>query len=191
MEPTIHLLTHPLWRIIQKMLQLSASLVNRPVMSLRIGSPIAHTQSAIINPNDLKIEGFYCIDQFSKETLVLLGQNIRDIIREGLIVDDHDVLTDPSELIRLKPVMDIKFELVGKVVYTDKKQRLGKVSDYAADNQTLYIQKLYVERPILKSFSNGQLSIDRNQIIEITNRKVVVKDPLQPTKGLAPIPAQA
>lgn len=172
------------------MLKLSKSFLLQPVVSLRTGAPIARVDSAIINPNNLKIEGFYCMDFYSKEMLVLLTQDIRDIVREGVVVDDHDVLTEASELIRLQSVIKISFELVGKTVYTDKKQKLGKVSDYASDDQSLYIQKLYVERPILKSFHTGQLSIDRDQVIEITNRKIIVKDPLQPTKGLpAPVAA--
>ena len=60
------------------MLRLSESLVNRPVMSLRTGQQVVTAHEPIINPNNLKIEGFYCSDCFSKEELVLLYQDIRD-----------------------------------------------------------------------------------------------------------------
>lgn len=164
------------------MLQLSASLLNRPVMSLRTGGVVATTQSAIINPNNLKIEGFYCQDHFNKSTLVLLTQDIRDIISEGIVINDHDVLTESKELIRLKKVIELEFDLINKSVFTASKERLGKVSDFAADNKTFYIQKLYVGQSLLKSFSNGQLSVDRTQIVEITNRRIVIKDLLEPIR---------
>ena len=164
------------------MLQLSASLINRPVMSLRTGGMVATTEELIINPNNLKIEGIYCIDHFSKERLVLLPQDIRDILREGFVINDHEVLTEESELIRLKPIIELAFVLAGKSVQTEKKQRLGKVVDFAVDDQTLYVQKLYVGHSILKSFSNSQLSIDRNQIVEITNRRIVIKEIQKPAK---------
>ena len=98
------------------MLQLSTALLNQPVMSIRTVGEIARTESAFINPNNLKIEGFYCIDQFSKQRLVLLTQDIRDQTKQGLIVDDHEVLTEPGELVRLQSVLELKFELLGKPV---------------------------------------------------------------------------
>lgn len=173
------------------MLQLSASLLNQPVNSLRTGGIVGTTESAIINPNNLKIEGFYCIDHFSRKKLILLTQDIRDIIKQGIVVDDHAVLTEPEELIRLKPILELEFEILGKPVVTVSKQKVGKVNDFAADNQTLYIQKLYVGQSLLKSLSSGQLSLDRNQIVEITNKKIVVQDLEQLTKSRVPVSAPA
>ncbi len=43
----------------------------------------------------------------------------------------------------------------------------------------------------LTPFSGGQLSIDRNQISEITNRKIVVLDPLKGVRDRVPAPAPA
>lgn len=168
------------------MLQLSASLINRPIWSLRSGDQIATTTGIVLNPNNFKIEGLYCIDRFSGEQVIVLSQDIRDNVSQGLVVNDHDVLTEPDELVRLKEILEINFVLLGKQVVTVHKRKLGKVSDFAADNQSLYIQKIYVTPSILKSLNTGQLSIDRNQIVEVTDSKIIVRDPLQMTK--APIP---
>lgn len=165
------------------MLQLSATLINRPILSLRTGGTVGQTLQPIINPNNLKIEGFYCQDKFNKGTSVLLAQEIRDLIAQGIVVNDHDAMSDPEELVRLKDVLDLKFEILGKPVVTVSKERVGKVNDFAADGNTLYIQKIYVGQPILKSLSGGQLSVDRSQIVEITNRKIVIQDLLKPAKG--------
>jgi len=149
-------------------------------MSLRTGQPVATTTEAIINPNNLKIEGFYCTDRFEKNTtLVLLYQDIRDIIAQGLVVDDHDVLTPPDELVRLKDVMDTNFTLIGKPVVTTAKEHIGKVSNYATELETMYIQKLYVSPTMLKSFTSGNLGVDRNQINEITDRKIIINELLK------------
>lgn len=147
---------------------------------------MAIIESAIINPNNLKIEGFYCVDRFSKERLVLLSQDIRDNTKQGLIINDHDVLTHPDELIRLKPIMEIEFELIGKSVETVSKKKIGKVTDFATDVQSLFVQKLYVSPRLVRSLTSGQLSVDRTQIVEITSRRVVIKDIDPPVKsGLA------
>jgi len=167
------------------MLQLSESLLNRPVMSLRTGQPVATTTQAIINPNNLKIEGFYCTDRFSKDELVLLYQDIRDIIAQGFVVDDHDVLVEPSELVRLKEIMDIGFVLVGKPVETTGQEKIGKVTDFATEIETMYIQKLYVSQSMFKSFTGGNLGVERNQINEITDKKIIINDLLKGTPAAA------
>jgi sporulation protein YlmC with PRC-barrel domain len=156
-------------------------------MSLRTGQQVATALEPIINPNNLKIEGFYCVDRFDKNELILLYQDIRDIIPKGFIVDDHDVLTPPEELVRLKDTMQIGFKLLGKPVVTISKQRVGKVSDYATEIETMYIQKLYVTQGMLKSFTGGNLGVDRNQINEITDKKIIINEIL---KG-APATARA
>lgn len=173
------------------MLQLSDSLLGKPVMSLRTGGQIATVLAAIINPNNLKVEGFYVQDYLNKKNkLVLLYQDVRDIIAKGVVVNDHEVLAHPADLVRLKDILNLNFELKGKLVYTVSKQKLGKVNDYAVETTTMYVQKLYVGQSLFKSLTGGSLSVDRSQIVEITNRKVVIQDILQGTTEGAPATAQ-
>jgi sporulation protein YlmC with PRC-barrel domain len=168
------------------MLQLSARLLNKSVLSLRTGSVIASITGSIINPDNLKVEGFYCQDRFDKQQLVLLYQDIRDILPQGYVVNDHDVLAEPEELVRLKKVMDLDFELLGKPVVTLSKDKVGKVSDYATETTTMYIQKIYVAQSIIKSLTGGSLSIDRTQINEITPRRIIINDLLKNAPATAP-----
>lgn len=172
------------------MLRLSADIINQPVMSLRIGGPIATTVAPIINPNNLKIEGFYCVDNITREQLVLLYQDIREFMKQGIAVNDHDALVPPEELVRLKDILELNFDLLGKPVITVNKARLGKVNDYATETTTMYVQKLYVGQPLLKSLVGGTLSVERTEIIEITNRKIVINEPLRPTRVTVAATAQ-
>lgn len=172
------------------MLQLSGALLNKSVLSLRTGSPVASVSAAIINPDNLKIEGFYCKDRFEKKKdLVLLSQDIRDVMHNGYVVNDHDILAEPEELVRLKKVLELNFELLGKPVVTVSKQKVGKVSDYAAEIETMFIQKIYVSRSIIKNFTGGSLSIDRNQVQEITPRRIIISDLLKSEPAAARVPA--
>lgn len=176
-------------RYTNNMLQLSASLLNKSVLSLRTSAPIANILGPIINPDNLKVEGFYCQDRFDNKLLVLLCQDIRDTLPQGYVVNDHDVLADPDDLIRLKKVMDLNFELIGKHVITVTKQKVGKVSDYAIETESMYIQKIYASQSILKSFAGGSLSIDRSQVNEITPRHVIINELLKTAPASAPIVA--
>lgn len=158
-------------------------------MSLRTGGRVATALEPIINPNNLKIEGFYCQDRFEENPLILLTQDIRDHIDKGFVINDHEVLDKPEELVRLQPILKLAFVLVGKPVITVNKHRLGKVTDYAVDDVTLYVQKLYVNQGLIKSLAGGNLSIDRSQIVEITSRKIIVLEPLKPVKDSVPAAA--
>jgi len=159
--------------------------INRPVLSLRIGRAIATTIAAIINPDNLKIEGFYCIDHQNRQRLIVLSQDIRDILPQGIVVNDEEVLTEPHELVRLEKILKINFDLMGKQVETTDKNKVGKVNDYAVDVQSMYIQKVYVSQSLLKSFTTGSLGIDRTQIVEITDKKIVINELEQKVRAQA------
>lgn len=171
------------------MLQLSNALSNRPVLSLRTGGVIATATVPIINPNNLKIEGFYCTDSRSKQTLVLVSQDIRDIIAQGYVVNDHEVLAEPEELIRLHEIMNINYDPIKKLVVTVSKDKVGKVIDYATDIDSMYIQKLYVSQSLMKQITGGNLGIDRTQVQEITNKKIIIQDLLGTVPAATPVQA--
>jgi sporulation protein YlmC with PRC-barrel domain len=159
------------------MLQLSSRLYNSPILSLRTGGVIATATEPIINPNNLKVEGFYCNDRFDKKiSLILLYQDIREVIAQGIVVNDHEVLAQEEDIIRLKDLIALHFVLLGKPVITESKTRVGKVNDFAVELETMFVQKLYVAQALRKSISTSALSVDRNQIIEITDRRIIIND---------------
>jgi sporulation protein YlmC with PRC-barrel domain len=162
------------------MLQLSNTFANKNVMSLRTGTPVARISRPIINPNNLKIEGFFCQDVYDKQELVLLYQDIRELLPQGFVVDDHDVLAQPSELVRLESLIKLDYQLINQPVVAGK-HKLGKVADFSTEIETMFVQKLYISQTMLKSFTSGQLSVDRNQIIEINEKRILIQDPLQGT----------
>lgn len=164
------------------MLLMGQQMIGKPVMSLRTGTAIALVVDVIINPHNLKIEGWFVDDHSSKQRLVMLSQDVRDIIEQGFVVNDYESLSDPSELVRLQSVLKIKFELPGKIVVTDQKRRVGKVDDFAFEKDAFFVEKLYVNQSLVKSFSGGSAIVDRNQIVEINNRKIVVKEAILPGK---------
>ncbi|HSH18713.1 MAG TPA: hypothetical protein VK978_05015 [Candidatus Saccharimonadales bacterium] len=171
------------------MLQLSATVLNKQVLSLRTGSAIAEVLAPVINPNNLKIEGFYCQDSIEKTPLILLYQDVRDILPQGVVVNDYDVLVPEEDLVRLKEVLELRFELVGKPVETVSHEKVGKVTDYAFESTTMYIQKIYVSQSILKSFTGGNLSIDRSHVHEITPKRVIINELLETVPAGAPAAA--
>jgi hypothetical protein len=156
------------------MLMLSESLVNKPVMSLRSGGQVAIAAEPIINPHNLKIMGWWCKAAAGRR-LVLLAEDVREIMPTGLAVNDEEDLSPPEDLVRHSEVLQIKFELLDKLVRT-KRHKLGKVSDFSY-NDGMFVQKLYVARPMHKVFTTEDtLIIDRTQIIEVTDHYIMVRD---------------
>lgn len=161
------------------MLKLSNALLNVPVMSLRTGGSVGQATEMIINPNNLKIEGWYVNDRFSGKKLILVSAEIRDISAKGIVINDHEVLAEPGELVRLKPVLEIGFVLIGKQVVSQSGRRYGKVNDFAVETESLIIKKIYASQSIIKNFSGDNASIDRTQIVEITNSQIIIEDPTE------------
>lgn len=168
------------------MITLGTSLDNKPVLSLRTGMPIGRTISPLIDPNNLKIIGWHAEDRFSKSQGILLSQDVRDFLPQGLIVDDHDAITDPSELVRLKDLLNLEFKLIGMPVVTENSKKLGKVSDFSFEKNGFFVQKIYVARSVFKSLVTDSLIIDRSQIVEITLQHIVVKDSVITEKVKSP-----
>jgi hypothetical protein len=157
------------------MLKLSKSLRQQPIMSLRTGTPVATALEPVINPHNLKIIGWWCKGRGTKQ-LILLSNEVREIMAGGLAINDEDALSSPDDLVRHREILDIRFQLIDKPVKT-KRQKLGKVSDYSYDDKGLFVQKLYVARPLHKVFTTEDtLIIDRTQIIEVTDHYILVRD---------------
>ncbi len=173
------------------MLRLYSTLENIPVLSLRTGGVIATTNKIILNPDNLKIEGWHTSDRFSKTNLILVASDVREIIEKGIAVNDHEVLTPQEDLVRLKPVLEIGFELNGKTVETEAGKKIGKVVDFAIETKGLMVSKLYVGQSLIKNFAGGVLSIDRSHIVEITSKRIIIDEPAEKAKVQSVMPAPA
>lgn len=155
------------------MLILGSSFASFKILSLRSGTPVGTVIGHLINPHKLRIDGLWCKASVSKKPLLLLAQDIREISPSGIVVDDEDVMVDPSEVIRLKTIIDLHFELLEKKTLSGRLP-LGKVADYAVDSDTLFVQKLYISPAIWKKIKTERLTIDRSQIIEVSHSYVRV-----------------
>lgn len=164
-------------------------LVQVPIVSLQTGVQIAEISSLIIDPRELKVVGFYCSGpRLDINPAILLVGDIREIGGLGVIVDSADVLMSPSDLVRLSEVLAYNFTLEDKHVLDDAGHKLGKVTGYTLDSNSLYIIKLQVHPSVWRAFGTAELLIDRTQIIRVTDHEVIVKSTRKPqTQPTAPL----
>jgi len=173
------------------MLKLYESTPGTAVLSLRAGSPVGTLIQPIINPNNLYIEAWLVEDSRSKEQLVLLSNDVREVVPQGFAINDYEVLSHLDDLIRLQNVVELKFELLGLRVTSESGKNYGKINDYAFETNNFYIQKLYANQPLVKNLNVGALSIDRSQIVEITDKRIIIEDPTEKASNRVVSPSVA
>jgi len=158
------------------MLVLNTQLENIPVMSLQSGTSLGKVTTPIIDPRKLQIVAYHVVGPRVQTPSVLHTIDIREIGPLGYIVDSaHSVMELDEDLVRLQEVIDLNFNLVGKQVIDDNKKKLGKVIDYTVESESFLIQKLHLGQSVLKNIKHSSLIIHRSQIVEITDREVIVR----------------
>ena len=160
------------------MLLPSTRFIDTPVMSLQTGSELGRTVRPIINPRELSIVAFelHGINLDFDPSLLRIN-DIREIGPMGIIIDSSDELISVSDVIKIKEIYELNFELVGLKVIDDKKRNIGKVTGFTLDASSFFIQQLQVKRPLLKSFGDTEFLIHRSQVVKITDDYLVVKSP--------------
>ena len=156
------------------MLLLGSSFGKFQLMSLRTGTVIGSIVGHLINPHKMKVDALWCKIGGFRQPRLLLIQDIREVSPRGVIVNDIDVLVEPSEVIRLSPIIDLQFDLIGKKVISGRLP-IGKLADYALEREGFTIQKLYVEPNIWNKVKTNRLTIDRSQIVEVSQRFIKVR----------------
>ena len=159
------------------MLFFGNSLHNTALFSIRSGGQIGTVDKPIINPNNLHIDGFYASAMRGQNQGIIVDIDVRELTPRGIIIDNHEDITRESDLVRLQPIIAIGFSLIGKSVYMGR-IKVGKVEDYVVDTKRLFITKLYVQPSLIK-INVGQMIFDRNSILEVTDKKIVVSGPEQ------------
>lgn len=145
------------------------------VGSIRSAGRIGKVVGIIINPHNLHIDGITCRVVGQRGDQIISPSDIRDISPKAVVIDDHDRLLEPNDAIRLKPIIDLGFSLDRLKAYVGKK-RVGVVIDFAVDQQSLFIQKIYVQPTFLGRLSTDRLVFGRSQVSEVTKSKIIFID---------------
>ena len=163
----------------------ASKLIGFRILSLRSGGVISTIESIIVDPNDLKILGFF----LNKNTVsfdsgaILDVRSVREFSHLGMIIDSDEELLNVGDVVKIDEMVKLNFQPIHFKVKTQNKTNVGTVIDYTIDVNDFYIQQLTVKRPILKSFIDPELIINRSEILEINDEAIIVKDELAKQKG--------
>ncbi len=162
--------------------------IGSPVMSLQTGSELARTNRVLVDPRDLTVVAYELEGpMLSEHPSFIRILDIREFSNIGIIIDSSDEFVGLDDVIKLKEVYDFHFDLVGLKVVDKRGRKLGKVSGYTIDSDSFVVQQLSVQRPLLQSFNETELLINRSQIVELSDQQVIVEDGSQVVSDREPV----
>lgn len=169
------------------MLVSSQQLIGAPVLSVRAGGSVTNIAELVIDPDQLKIVAFRCAGGPVPPdgANLLSATSVREYSIYGFVIDDIEDLVAQGEVVRIDEALRLNFHLLGLKVETKKGTKLGKISNFTVNSDDFLIQQLIVQRPPIKALMDPELTIPRQEIIEVTDDKIVVKDEEQVLKQRA------
>ena len=159
------------------MLVSASRLIGTPILSMQSASSIGSIATPIIDPNSFKILAFYLSGPLiDRQTNILDVTSIREYSRLGCVVDSIDELITKDDVVKISQIIALNFDPIGLKVETKKGSKLGHVTDFTITTEDFIIQQIIVKRPLIKSFTDPELTISRKEIVEVTDYKIIVKD---------------
>jgi uncharacterized protein YrrD len=158
------------------MLLSDSRLINVSVMGLQTGTKLAVTKKPIIDPSNLKIIAYEVDSPMLVESPSFIRiADVRELSNIGMIIDSNDEFVGIEDIISLKQIYHLDFNLIGMTVIDEANHKLGKVDGYIIDTDSFYIQRLNVKRGIIKSLSDTELLVHRSQIVNIDDKNITIK----------------
>lgn len=154
----------------------ASQLKGLPIISLEANEPIGAVIKPVIDPSDLRVDALFCKSDGGSTARVLLMRDIRQISDELILVNSESDLVEFDDIIRLRATIRANFDLVDKTVITESGHKLGVVRDFSINYEAARVQSLFVGPKFFGSQQFGHNHIDRNQIINVTDTKIVVQD---------------
>lgn len=167
------------------MLVANSKLLGLSVLSVQTGAPVGFIADSIVDPNTLQIIAFSLSSGLVREAKYLDTRSIREYSSLGLIIDNIDELVAPDDVVKLSQILALNFNLLNLKVETKKSSKLGHVLDFTVSPDNYSISQIIVKRPFIKSFNDPTLVISRQEIVEITDYKIIVKDEEKTLKSRA------
>jgi len=148
-------------------------IINLPAMELKNQSRLGEVCDVAFNKTNFKISGFLVkTSGFSilNKLMVISATDIVELSGEALLAKDKDALIEMNEAIRIKESVGKGYSGIRQSVYTKSGKRLGKVTDFFVESDSLIATKMVV---------NGMMSerlIPTNHIIEFKKNRIIIKD---------------
>ena len=160
-------------------------IIGLPVAAIDVGSRIGEVAQILIEPENGTLLGFLVKSGgiFSAKK-VLSAVDIRDWDPNGLVTESIDNLVPPSEIVRIKEVLDKNIILIGMAAKTESGKSLGSVEDLLIDTDTNSVAKYY-----LKDLLGNSRVLTADNVVKIDKTIIFSDDVAQIPPGAAGVTA--
>src|SRR5438552_2652665 len=128
---------------------LATKLYSLQIMSLQTAEMVGIVEQPVMDADRLEIVALKCLGRGNRH-LVLPTKDIRQLAVDCILVNSEEELSEPEDLVRLKPALEASIQLIGSRVETEMGRPLGKVEDYTFEPEEYKVIKLHVSQSILR-----------------------------------------
>lgn len=136
---------------------------------------IGKLKEVIVDPDTGKVVAFLLETNLPKPWLSVL--DILEFQENKVLIQSEGRLMLLDDLPRIKQIKKLKIKVLDAKVFTEKGQYLGKATDLIFDEHTGEILRYYIARPFILSPLKAYLILDRDSILHIEKRGIIVKEP--------------
>lgn len=154
-------------------------IVGLPVVEDDNVRALTTVKDVVIDPEKGKILAFI-VD--TNKNLIITPMDVISW-HDVLHINDRNVIIHGDEILRVQTVQKHDVKVFGNRVETKDGKYLGKVMDYAIDDHSMVLKKLFVAKGILGLVRYDTRIIAAKNILEILPDKIVVKDDLATVKA--------
>lgn len=156
------------------MLLFREQFIGSTVASVQSGLPCGKIEGFIVDPAKLAISLLKIVDMHG--TYYLLPEDIRYATDERIIIDAEEKLSEQEDLLRHQELIQLSFDPLGGTVRTESRKKLGKVTNYAIDDTSWLIAKLYVTAGVFGNPLQQEQVIDSADVVNIEKKTITVRD---------------
>jgi len=160
------------------MKQLAVRVVGMPILNIETGRICGHINALFIDVRNNKVALFRINPRFKSKFTYLIARDAREINDHYVVVNSENDLSEPDELIKYKPVIEIPIQLIKAKVKTQSGRYLGRCRDFCFDGVSFDVVQIYITGPFWQKIITSNHIIDGRDIISINQKQIIVKDSL-------------
>lgn len=169
------------------MQRLASQIIGSSIFSVHAGGKIAEVTGILVRRKDLKVQLFAVKPVDNDKKQFLLSSDIRAYDGNRQIIDSYQDMSEEDELIRHHELIKDGGKLIGSKVVTQSGKHLGKVLDFSIDTTHHFANKIHVRATWPQRLIHERLIIDRSDIVDITDNKIIVRDATVKAKSTAKV----
>lgn len=150
------------------MLITASNLIGKPIITAEEKEIVGNVFEIIVSPENGKVEAFLSKAMFKKPHVVS-EQDVLDVGKNGVIINDAQALILPSEIIKVNEIIKKKIKILNAKAVTKSKKKLGVVEDFVIETDTAQVVKFYIKGglflPARILSSDNVIKIEKNRII--------------------------